>query len=587
MHRLLTAGLTVLASAVPVQAATGSTGPATAAGPASADLVLVGGNFITMAAEPARAEAVAIADGMIVAVGDGADVEAFIGPSTQTSDLGGAPVIPGLVDAHSHFFEDGLRQGIGAHIQDVEILPNGITTTAEMHTGSDLVDTMRGYDAAGELRVRTSLYLTYTDACGALQGDWWKAYPPTRRPGEMLRIGGVKVFSDGGACNAPAVSYLYPDGGNGDLYFDVDQLEAIVREIDGAGHQAVVHALGDRAVETVLAALGRVIGDSGNPRRHRIDHNAIVRPDMYGRHQEAGAVAVLFGAFPTCALSSPVDGPRFRTPAELQSWEWPWRALLDTNPATTFAWQVDYPARPASLGANLAGLVTRVEGDCPPTPAQAAGTVTVDEALAMMTLGSAYALGRETEVGSLEVGKYADLVVLNQDPTDVDPAALGATEALMTMVGGRVEYCRAGHAELCPTPPAPVCPTGAPNLALGAAVSASSAQPERPAPYAVDGDETTGWGSGANPEQWIELDLGASWPVRCIRLLVDQYPAGSTVHRVTGGVDPAPVAVLGAFDGPTEAGQWLVLTGEWDVRHLRVTTAASPSWVAWYEIEVF
>jgi predicted amidohydrolase YtcJ len=565
----------------------------------AAHVVVVNGNIITMAPDPARATAVAISGDLIVAVGDQADVESFIGGNTRVIDLGGATVIPGLVDAHSHFFEEGIRQGIGAGIQDTEILPNGITTTAEFHVRQEMVETMRAYDEAGELSVRSSLYLIYTDSCGEMQGDWWTAYPPTRGPGEMLRIGGIKVFADGGACNVPAVSFTYSDGTTGDLYFDVDEMESIIREIDAEGHQVAVHALGDRAVETVLTAMERVIGDGDNPLRHRIEHNAVVRPDLYGRHQEAGAVAVLFGAFRTCFLTDANNRYRHRTPDEYAAWEWPWRQLLDSNPEARFAWQVDYPALPASLGANLAGFVTRVEGDCQPTPDIAVGAISVEEALHLMTLGSAYALDRDQEVGSLEVGKFADLVVISQDPTVVDRSALEATEALMTMVGGQVEFCREGHAELCreeapdsvPEPDSGGSETGcartSENVALGAAVSASASLTDRPPEHAVDGEVDTGWGAGADPEQWIEVELGQERELRCVRLLVDQFPAGRTIHHVTGGAHPDPGADLGVIDSETDIGQWLELTGRWSVRYLRITTVRSPSWVAWLEIEAY
>ena len=192
-----------------------------------------------------------------------------------------------------------------------------------------------------------------------------------------------------------------------------------------------------------------MIGDSGNSLRHRIEHNAVVGPDLYGRHQQSGAVATVFGAFRTCFVTAENNEYRFRTPDEFLSWEWPWRQLLDTNPETVFAWHADYPALPATLGANLAGFVTRVEGDCQPSPEMAAGTITVDEALRLMTLGSAYALDREREVGSLEVGKYADLAVLNQDPRAVEPAQLESTDVLMTMVGGRIEFCHEAFAAVC------------------------------------------------------------------------------------------------------------------------------------------
>jgi predicted amidohydrolase YtcJ len=586
------AALAVVLPAPPTSALSGIAATVSVTTPA--EVVVVNGDFVTMAPESASATALAISDGRIVSVGDDAAAEALIGENTRVLDLGGATVIPGLVDAHSHFFEEGIRQGIGAGIQDTEILSNGITTTAELHTDPALLETMQGYDEAGLLRVRTSLYLIYTDACGDRQGDWWKVYAPTRDPGEMLRIGGVKVFADGGACNVPAVSYSYADGTSGDLYFDVDEMESIIREIEAEGHQAAVHALGDRAVDVVLEAMERVIGDGGNPLRHRIEHNAVVGPDLYGRHQQSGAVATVFGAFPTCFVTAENNEYRFRTPDEFVSWEWPWRQLLDTNPETVFAWHADYPALPATLGANLAGFVTRVEGDCRPSPEMAAGTITVEEALRLMTLGSAYALHREREVGSLEVGKYADLAVLSQDPRAVEPAQLESTEVLMTMVGGRIEFCHEAFVAVCnqstqPPSELPASPAGCPpdpvNVALHATATASSSLSDRPAAHAVDGDIETGWGAGAHAEQWIEIDLGQPREINCLRLLVDQYPAGHTIHRVNGGVDPDPGHQLGVLDAVTEYGDWLELSGPWTIQHLRITTLESPSWISWLEIE--
>jgi predicted amidohydrolase YtcJ len=583
---------------VPSQIEAGTATGEGASGTAPADVVIVNGNVITMASGSATATALAAADGLIVAVGDDAAVEELIGDGTRVIDLDGATVVPGLVDAHSHFFEAGVGQGIGAAIQDTEILSNGITTTAEFHTGPELVETMMRYDEAGDLRVRTSLYLIYTDACGQRQGDWWRAVPPTRELGEMLRIGGIKVFADGGACNAPAVSYTYPDGTSGDLYFDVDEMASIIREIEAQGHQAAVHALGDRAVAVVLDAMERVVGDGGNPLRHRIEHSAVVGPDLYGRHQQSGVVATLSGAFRTCFLLDENNDFRYRTPPAFVSWEWPWRRLLDTNPETVFAWHADYPALPATLGANLAGLVTRVEGDCQPNPEIAAGAITVEEALRLMTLGSAYALHREREVGSLEVGKYADLAVLSQNPLVVEPPQLEATEVLMTIVGGRVEFCREVSTAVCGDPPAPTpsgpssaspagCPPEADNTALHATASASLSLRDRPAAHAVDGDVETGWGAGAGPEQWIEIDLGQQREVNCVRLLVDQYPAGRTIHRVDGGSHPDPERQLGVLEAVTEYGDWLELSGPWNIRYLRITTLESPSWVAWLEIETY
>ena len=77
---------------------------------------------------------------------------------------------------------------------------------------------MQALADAGGLRVRTSLYLTYSDPGGnVIAGDWYKNHPSTRNPGEMLRIGGVKLFADGGVAGNPACSYDHPTYGYGDL----------------------------------------------------------------------------------------------------------------------------------------------------------------------------------------------------------------------------------------------------------------------------------------------------------------------------------------------------------------------------------
>lgn len=565
---------------------------------APATVVFVGGNVLTMDGTTPLAEAIAIDGDRIVAVGTEASVQLHVGPETEVVDLGGMTVMPGLVDAHSHFFANGSNTGVGSGIQDTEILPRGITTLGELATSEDLLASLVSYEELGHLTVRLSAYLMFNDGCGEEQGDWWKAYPMTREPGETLRIGGIKVFSDGGSCNVPAVSYTYANGSTGDLYYDVDELEAIIEEVQDAGYQVAIHALGDRAIATVTEALGAV-SEAGNPLRHRIEHNAVISPELYGAHQRSGAVAVIFGAYQTCLFTRGDNSFLYRTPDEFISWEWPWRALIDNNPDTVIAWHGDFPIFTERLGGHLVGFVTRrqmgPEGPCEPTPDMTSGTITVDEALHAMTMGAAYALDRDEEVGSLVAGKYADLIVLNQDPLSVSVDDLGATDVLMTMVGGVSEFCAEGAEALCFDPDAPgrsaqpepeECGPEADNLAFGDAVTVSASEPDLPGEFAVDGDLDTHWGSGALPAQWIEVDLGEQTVVSCVRLLTDQFPAGFTVHRINGGDHPNPGRELATVEGLTDDQQWIQIEGDWEFRYLRVTTLESPSWVSWREIVV-
>jgi hypothetical protein len=106
---------------------------------------------------------------------------------------------------------------------------------------------------------------------------------------------------------------------------------------------------------------------------------------------------------------------------------------------------------------QLWGLVThRQLQDCdlPCTPDDwidsPRNTITVGQALRMMTYEPAYAVSQEQVLGSLEPGKFADLVILSGNPMTVDPDQLRTLKTWMTMVGGQVRYCLAGHEALCP-----------------------------------------------------------------------------------------------------------------------------------------
>ena len=72
------------------------------------------------------------------------------------------------------------------------------------------------------------------------------------------------------------------------------------------------------------------------------------------------------------------------------------------------------------------------------------------------------------------------------------------------------------------------------NLALNKAVRYSRALAGNEGQFAVDGDASSLWSSGNDAPQWIEIDLGQAYEIGGVRLLISQYPAGNTVHRVLG-----------------------------------------------------
>ncbi len=424
--------------------------PAVARSYRPTDLLLVNGTVLTMDESQPAAQAIAIRDQCVTTVATEAEILALQGSQAGVIDLGGATLMPGFVDPHTHLLQEALTNGIESPQQAA--LEHGITTLGAAYTDPQLLKMMQTFHQAGDLQVRTSAYLVYADACGVVQGDWYREHPPTRAWGEMLRIGGVKVFADGSACGAPAVRYDHPTHGHGDLRFTQDEMNTIISAIHEVGYQAAIHALGDRAVDQVLNPIGHVLDGGANARRNRIEHNAVVRDDLLALYPQVDPIALIFGSYPACA---PLVTP---PPVEGQPWEWRWPDLLAANPSGHFAWHSDRGAAlfPLPPLMHLFSMVTPYEVDidgetiCDTPDWLAHKMLTVADVLPMMTIEAAYALDRDGEVGSLRAGKLADLVVLSDNPLGVSPTAIKDLEVHMTMAGGRVAHRKSGFEDLCP-----------------------------------------------------------------------------------------------------------------------------------------
>lgn len=562
--------------------------PTPVAGKAS--IIFMNGTIITMDDENSTASAIALDGNTILAVGDDAEILALSDSQTQVVDLGGLTLMPGFVDAHNHMFNEHL-------LHDQDPLPDqqttiqfGITTEAEFFVDESILNKLKALAEAGELRMRVNVYLLYTNNCGEITGDWWKAYRPNQPIAPNLYVRGIKIFSDGGSCKAPAMSVDYPGGGKGDLFFTQDQMNQIVAEAQAAGFQVAIHALGDRAVEEAQNAIAFALNGGENTYRHRIEHNATIRPELLPRYGEIGIVPIIFGTYSTCIRSTGEDKKfKYILGEEYGAWDWPWRALADANPGLPIAWQSDYPIFPTNNPLyHLWGMVTRkelnIDGSiCNPPDWAKAGALRVEEVLPMMTRNSAYALFFEKEIGTLETGKFADIIILSDNPLQTESDSLKDITVLMTMIGGKVEYCATGFESLCPSASPSDVGTGSP------VATASTSLSDSPASNALDGNVETVWNSGTGPEQWIQIDLGKPSTVSAIRLTVSQYPAGETVHQVWAGADPSNLTFIHQFKGFTndlDVLEFIPSTPLADIQFVKIVTTQTSSWVAWREIEV-
>jgi F5/8 type C domain len=138
--------------------------------------------------------------------------------------------------------------------------------------------------------------------------------------------------------------------------------------------------------------------------------------------------------------------------------------------------------------------------------------------------------------------------------------------------------------------PDPCSAAGVPtNVAPSGTATASASLADQPPELAIEGLADTQWGAGDFPPQWIQIDLGAARAIRQIDLLVGQYPAGETDHRLLLAGDDGVFSLVAEFVGVTAQGDVLTFlpAAPLVARYVRVETAVSPSWVAWPEIQVY
>ncbi|XXU97856.1 amidohydrolase [Sorangium sp. So ce1153] len=255
----------------------------------------------------------------------------------------------------------------------------------------------------------------------------------------MLAPYNVNVGADG----APRWE---PGTRSGDVYFPPDTLKSLLLAAVKAGFDPHVHAIGDRAVRQTLDAYEDVRARlPGSDIRAAIAHCETVDPADFGRFKALGVIPVMSFQWAQEAPYS-VDAMKNQLgPARYARLE-PEGSLQ--NAGARIAYGSDWPVDPFAEFLALKIGVTR-KGD-PTHPASFgpayAGRLNDDPllprsvALRAITMNSAYQLRLEKVVGSIEVGKFADMIVLDQNFLQIPEDDLGKIQVLMTMVGGKIVY---------------------------------------------------------------------------------------------------------------------------------------------------
>jgi predicted amidohydrolase YtcJ len=312
----------------------------------------------------------------------------------------------------------------------------GLTAACDADMRRDSLAAFAEADADGLLGLRIYGLVVHD------QVDWLLASGLRGRRSDRLAAEAVKIWADGGMSSRTAAiygSYPVPPYGSGILYFERDELTEMVRDFDARGFQVAIHAQGDRAIETVLdayaATLSGKAGAARNPLRHRIEHGGAMYPALAARAAALGIVVVSQPGFMSTLGDGFAEafGDRSDQLYSFGSWQRAGITVAGSSDAPVITADPRLGVRDAILRRTGSG---RVLG-----PAE---RLTAREALALYTTQAAFAARREDEIGSLEPGKLADLVVLDANPLDADPERIAGIGVLATMVGGIPVYDSGG-----------------------------------------------------------------------------------------------------------------------------------------------
>jgi hypothetical protein len=324
-----------------------------------------------------------------------------------------------------------------------EFLRNGITEVhsppSESTPGASLAEIELYRDAldSGELRMRVWAMVGNADATDESLDTLWTIGVAGGGEGR-LTVRAIKAYADGalGSRGAMLLEPYADDDSRGEEVSPRAELERVAELALRHGWQAAVHAIGDRANRRTLdvyeAAFARHPQEARDA-RFRIEHAQVLAPADIPRFAELGVTAAMQGVQ---AIS---DGPW--TPTRLgarrsRERAYAFRDLWDAG--VLIAGGTDSPVERVNPWASMAGMaIGRMENGEVFNPQH---LLSRREALATYTINAARAAFEEDARGSLEVGKLADVTVVDGDPLTVPDADFGSLGTLMTIVGGVVEY---------------------------------------------------------------------------------------------------------------------------------------------------
>jgi len=281
------------------------------------------------------------------------------------------------------------------------------------------------------IRVRAYLY-------GPLLGKGFNTIKPNEGD-DRLRFVGIKFVADGstqGITAALSEPYLYPRGTHfrGNLDYKDDEIYALTKPLFDQGWQIATHANGDRTIEQTLNTYSKLLAGNTDPkaRRMRIEHFTINTPEQVKKAAQLGIIpgfTIGHVDYWGSAFYNQIIGAdrakRIDPAGEIK------------RAGGKFTLHSDTPVSNVGPLNYITESVTRM-WQLPPTkvlgPDQA---ISVDDAIRAVTIDAAYQIFADQLVGSLELGKQADLVILEKNPRKTKPEEIRNIKVISTWIDGK------------------------------------------------------------------------------------------------------------------------------------------------------
>jgi hypothetical protein len=345
-----------------------------------------------------------------------------------------------LVQAHAPPVD--LETRMAGLQYSIEMLNNyGITSIQDANVDEEDLKAYRALDDRGELHLRVVGSQWWDREIGTGQIDQFRTLRDQYTKGRV-RATTVKIMQDGVMENFTA-AMLEPYAGKGDTrgipMVEPEALKTAVTALDAAGFQVHFHAIGDAAIRQSLDAVEAALSENGNSGlRHHISHLELIDPADVPRFRKLNVVANFqplwaFADSYVTELTVPFIGPE-RT-----------RSLYPIGSVHRsggmIAFGSDWSVSTANPFHEIEVAVTRMGPSGETTePFLPQERIDLPLALAAFTINAAYVNTSEGDTGSVEVGKYADLIVLDRNLFDIRPQEISETSVLMTMIEGQVVH---------------------------------------------------------------------------------------------------------------------------------------------------